>query len=76
MGDWAIDLGRKFKAPKATSKSQWAMIKFLVEHGFVFQSVRDGEAGQHVSYPETIEAARDFVARYADQAIRVPPPPS
>lgn len=75
-GDWAINLGRHFKPPKMTAKSQWKKVKLLVDHGFVFQHVYVGESGELVPYPETLEAARSFVVKYADKAIQVPLPPT
>ena len=74
-GGWALDVGRDFKPPKASDDSQWAKIEFLVKHGFVFQRIRKGLAGEQVPYPRTLREARTFVKDFIDQAIDVPPPP-
>jgi len=56
-------LSRKFKPPKARDTAQWAKVKFLVEHGFLFYSVYESAAlgGARVPYPKTLEEAREFV---------------
>ncbi|HYI13298.1 MAG TPA: hypothetical protein VEK57_29900 [Thermoanaerobaculia bacterium] len=42
-------------------------MRFLLEHGFRFFSVRDPR-GKYTRYPETLAEAREFVRRYRDQA--------
>jgi len=66
-GGRAIDLGRHFKAPKASDTEQWRKVKYLVAAGFFFQHVRNEKTGQ-VPYPETLQEAREFVDRYRAQA--------
>lgn len=68
-------VNRKFSAPKSNDLAQWKKVQFLVEHGFLFQSVYEtaGKNDQYkmplkVSYPATIEEARDFVIKYKSQA--------
>lgn len=71
-GGIAHNLGRHFKAPKATDKKQWEKIRFLIEHGFRFQKIRIGSNQTHhdtVPYPETLEQAKEFVVKYKDYAI-------
>jgi hypothetical protein len=64
-------LNRKFSAPAATDKAQWRKVEFLVEHGFVFQTVYETpRGGKAVSYPATLEEAKGFVVTYAAQAVR------
>lgn len=69
-GGPSYNFGRHFKAPKKTDKRQWQKIRFLFEHGFRFQKIRDG-SGHHdtVPYPETLEEAREFVVKYKRFAI-------
>jgi len=68
-GGEAYNFGRHFKAPKKTDKKQWEKIRFLFKHGFRFQKIRVG-TGHHdtVSYPETLEEAKEFVTKYKDYA--------
>jgi hypothetical protein len=70
-GGPAYNFGRHFKAPKKLDKRQWDKIRFLFEHGFRFQKIRVG-TGHHdtVSYPETLEEAKEFVVKYKDYAIK------
>ena len=70
-GGIAYNLGRHFKAPKKTDNKQWDKIRFLVKNGFRFQKIRIG-TGHHdtVSYPETLEEAKEFVVKYKDYAIK------
>lgn len=40
-------------------------IKFLAEHGFVFQKIRtDSNSYDSVPYPDTLPEAREFVVKY------------
>ncbi|PKO67322.1 MAG: hypothetical protein CVU22_12365 [Betaproteobacteria bacterium HGW-Betaproteobacteria-16] len=64
-------LSRKFSAPASSDKAQWEKVHFLVEHGFLFQSVFEpSESGgqQRVPYPSTLEEARKFVVEFQAQA--------
>ena len=66
-------LGRKFAAPRAADTEQWKKVQFLVEHGFLFQSVYEAsEYGgkRNVSYPATLEEARAFVIAFKEQAVQ------
>jgi hypothetical protein len=56
-GGSAVLLSRKFKAPPKGNIAQWEKVRFLVEHGFLFQSVG-------APYPRTLRAAREFVKRH------------
>jgi len=66
-GGRALDLGRHFKPPKVGDLDQWKKIRLLVAAGFFFQHVGNDETSQ-VPYPETLEEAREFIARYRSQA--------
>jgi DNA-directed RNA polymerase subunit RPC12/RpoP len=70
-GGTAYNFGRHFKAPKKTDKKQWEKIHFLFEHGFRVQKIRT-DSGHHdtVAYPEKLEEAKNFVAKYKDYAIK------
>ena len=70
-GGLAHNFGRHFKAPKKSDKKQWQKIAFLLEHGFRFQKIRFS-GGHHntVSYPNTLEEAKEFVVKYRKYAVR------
>ena len=65
----AVAVGRHFKPPRRTSVKQWEKVRFLIEKGFPFHRVYESKrGGAAVPYPRTLEAARDFVRKYRDQA--------
>jgi hypothetical protein len=69
-------LSRKFSAPKSKDLAQWAMVKFLVDHGFRFYPVYEpSECGGmvRVAYPKTLREAEEFVVRYSSQSRRLLP---
>lgn len=66
-----VNLGRHFKAPKKSDEAQWKKVKFLVDHGFVFQHIYElREDGGHykVEYPKTLSEAHEFIVKYEEQA--------
>jgi hypothetical protein len=64
-------LNRKFSAPAANDKAQWKKVEFLVQHGFVFQTVYETpRGGKSLRYPATLDEAKGFVVAYAAQALR------
>jgi hypothetical protein len=67
----AHNFGLNFKAPKKKDAKQWQKMRYLFSHGFRFQKIRIGP-GHHdvVPYPETLEAAREFVEKYKSYAVR------
>jgi hypothetical protein len=75
-GGQALRMDARFRPPKKTDDRQWAKVRFLVDHGFVFQKVyrKDGPVWCRERYPENLEQAKEFVVRFRDQAlsIRVP----
>ena len=69
-GNSSVNLGRNFKAPKKSDDAQWAKIKYLVEHGFVFQKIRVNSVDlKSVPYPKTLSEAKEFVIKYKKYAI-------
>ncbi len=66
----AINLGRHFRAPAADNASEWQKVTFLVQRGFVFQTIHDPETGLRVGYPATLREAKQFVRKYRSQALR------
>ena len=70
--DQMINLGRHFKAPKKSNISQWKKVKYLVDHGFVFQKIRVGNNTiESVPYPKTLSEAKEFVVKYKEWAWAV-----
>lgn len=65
-GGESIALNRKFKAPASDDVEQWKKVRFLVEHGFRFQSVYENK--ETVPYPASLREAKAFVERYRSQA--------
>lgn len=69
-GGVSHNFGRHFKAPKKTDDTQWKKVKFLFDNGFNFQKIYDqSRGGEHVSYPETMEQAKEFVVKYQTYAL-------
>lgn len=66
----------RFRPPKKSDDRQWAKVRFLVDHGFVFQKIysKEGSVWHRESYPKDLEQARSFVVAFRDQALplRVP----
>lgn len=67
----AVNLGRHFKPPKKSDLAQWKKIKFLIEHGFVFQKIRTTKNSyESVPYPETLAQAAEFVIQYRQYVVQ------
>ena len=57
------------------NKAKWQVVKFLFEHGFVYQHIHDGftkgsdgkQLEKYAEYPDTMSGARDFVQKYISQ---------
>ena len=63
--DQMINLGRHFKAPKKSDLNQWKKVKYLVNHGFIFQKIRvDENSYESIPYPKTLSEAKEFVVKY------------
>lgn len=75
-GGHALRMDVRFRAPKKSDDKQWAKVRYLVAHGFVYQKVyrKQGEVWYRENYPDNLEQARDFVVEFRDQAMRIPPP--
>ncbi|HRH77479.1 MAG TPA: hypothetical protein PK129_09060 [Cellvibrionaceae bacterium] len=72
-GEPMVEVNRKFSAPKTADNYQWEKVQFLVENGFIFQSIFDlrKDAGRYsVSYPKTLKEAQEFVVKYKDQSVK------
>jgi hypothetical protein len=69
-------VSRKFSAPKMADVAQWQKVQYLIEHGFLFQSVHATSAPGvllRVKYPKTLAEAKRFVIEHQAQAISVVP---
>ncbi len=68
-----VPLSRKFRAPRNRDVGQWDKVQYLVEHGFVFQSVyknpKDWKRSR-VGYPKSLAEAKEFIKQYKDQALK------
>ena len=70
-GGLAHNFGRHFKAPKKSDLKQWSKVAFLFEHGFRFQKIRlKNNSLESVAYPKTLEAAKEFVEKYKEYALK------
>lgn len=76
-GGRALRMDVRFRAPKKSDDKQWAKVRYLAEHGFVYQKVyrKRGDVWSREEYPQNLEQARDFVTEFRDQALPIPPPP-
>jgi len=70
-GNKSYNFGRHFKPPKKSDKKQWQKIRFLFEHGFRFQKIRNNPDNYYdtVPYPENMEQAKEFVVKYKEYSV-------
>jgi hypothetical protein len=73
-GGQALQMDIRFRPPRKNDDRQWAKVRFLVEHGFVFQKVFRHAGGDPERYPENMDQAREFVVEFSDQALHFPKP--
>ena len=67
-GKPAIEVGQKFKPPRASDDEQWEKVRLLISHGFRFHSHYVESASGHwsvVPYPKTLREARVWVKKWA-----------
>ena len=72
-----IALNHRFRPPKKTDLDKWRTVEYLLKNGFQYQKIYENfERKQdkiirsgHVSYPENLRDAKEFVIKYKDQAI-------
>ncbi len=70
-------LPHRFRPPKKGDNKKWEVVRFLISEGFYYQHIHKIEEvkigldskREFVEYPDNMRDARDFVARYKDQAI-------
>jgi hypothetical protein len=69
-GKLMLEIDQKFKAPKSSDDRKWETVKFLVNHGFRYQRISEIKYQiPFVKYPENLRDAKEFVAKYSDQAL-------
>ncbi len=67
----AYNLGRNFKPPKKSDIKQWEKIKYLIDHGFLFQKISiDPNSNESIPYPKDLDEAKDFVIKYKEYAFK------
>lgn len=75
-GAQAVQMDIRFQPPRKSDTKQWLKVRFLVNHGFIFQKIykKQGSIWQRATYPSNLEQAKEFVIEFRDQAlpIRVP----
>jgi predicted RNA-binding Zn-ribbon protein involved in translation (DUF1610 family) len=77
-GKIMIFLPHRFRPPLKRNDKEWAVVKFLVNHGFYYQHIYEKtETSNHVnriekyvSYPNHMREAKEFVEKYKQQAIK------
>lgn len=69
-GKLMTEVDQKFKAPKNSDDKKWETVKFLVNKGFIYQRIYQIKfQSPFVKYPENLRDAKEFVEKYADQAL-------
>jgi DNA-directed RNA polymerase subunit RPC12/RpoP len=58
-----IQLSRKFRPPKKTDLQSWAVVEYVVQAGFRYQSLQT-EDGRFAKYPSSFKEAEAFVLAY------------
>jgi len=61
-GENMIFIHHAFRAPKKTDDKAWKVVKYLIDNGFRFGHQMSEK--NYVSYPETLEEAKEFVEKY------------
>lgn len=72
-GQKIFEINHKFRPPKKSNLKAWEVSKYLIENGFLYQRIYQKIIGvdnlKSVSYPTSIDEAKQFVKKYKDQAI-------
>ena len=73
-GKQMVFLPHRFRPPKMTDLKKWEVVKFLLEHGFYYQHIRQeviNEYGittsNYAAYPENMRDAEEFVGKFKSQ---------
>lgn len=66
----------RFRPPKKDDNKKWETVKYLVDHGFTYQQIREEVETKderiesvNVPYPENLRDAKEFVRKYKNKAI-------
>ncbi len=73
-----VYVNHSFRPPKKTDLKRWAVVKFLISKGFIFQHIyQEGKSDYHkelfdnyIPYPKTMKEAQEFVIKYQNQSIK------
>ena len=69
----AVRMGHKFRPPRLSAYREWEVIKYLVNNGFYYDSIpikdEHGNEIGLVSYPLTMDDAKEFVQEYKEHAL-------
>jgi len=72
-------VSHRFRPPKKTDDKKWEVVRYLVNHGFlyqhIYQKVIENSNGtksyeNYVDYPENIKDSIDFVNKFKSQVIK------
>ena len=67
-----VFLSQRFRPPKQTDERKWRTVRFLVEHGFIYQPIFTNHGKDQVGYPDNLKDAEAFVHTYSEQASKRP----
>ena len=59
----------KFRPPRIIDEMAWAVAAYLISNGYTYFTIRD-ERGMPITYPETMESAKQFVAMHRAEASK------
>jgi predicted RNA-binding Zn-ribbon protein involved in translation (DUF1610 family) len=74
-GEGMIWMPHRFRPPRKLDDNAWAIVKYLVEHGFdyghIYEAIPDNPNGASrlVTYPTKLHEAKEFVKKYKDKAV-------
>jgi len=72
-------ISHRFRPPKKTDDKKWEVVRFLVNHGFLYQHIYqkvivnfNGTKSyeNYVDYPDNMKDAKDFISKHKDQALK------
>ena len=71
-GGEQVVLPHRFRPPKQREAKKWAVVQYLVEHGFRYQHINSayfpkwptGGVKNYVRYPKNLRGAKEFVEAY------------
>lgn len=65
-------MSHRFRPPKKRETVKWQVAKYLADHGFYYQHIYENSwGGQYMTYPITMQEAKEFVKTYQAQAAKL-----